>query len=343
MLKQPLVRFCGVNMTEIEADSLQAELKTETREEDCDKDSGNQSGEEMEAGEDGACPATESGCVLAQDGPHCHLEGQTQSNNGSRKNSIAEELKAKIASVSRRNSWSSSRRGSTAVDSRRSSIQSIKEDPICEEVCESLNEGSHCHLEKSEAPATTTTTTTTTTTDSGEDPTCQKAQECEESVNGEHCHDEVIPVDGHDVSSQSLALTGDNKQILQTNSPAEAGADSNNSTPLTARKASQTPVNMKEKESLGAEQQQDQQDSAPVVPKMPPTEHPAQNIENIVATINNDNQPKTPTAVKDEKSSARAPRAQSKTMSRSRSKSRVTSPSSDTRKSRLSSKERKSK
>ena len=69
----------------------------------------------------------------------------------------------------------------------------------------------------------------------------------------------------------------------------------------------------------------------------------AQNIENIVATINNDNQPKTPTAVKDEKSSARAPRAQSKTMSRSRSKSRVTSPSSDARKSRLSSKERKSK
>ena len=343
MLKQPLLRFCGVNMTEIEADSLQAELKTEAREEDCDKDSGNQSGEEMEAGEDGACTAPESGCGLAQEGPHCHLEGQTQSNNGSRKNSIAEELKAKIASVSRRNSWSGSRRGSTAVDSRRSSIQSIKEDPICEEVCESLNEGSHCHLEKSEEPTTTTTTTTTTTAVSGEDPTCQKAQECEESVNGEHCHDEeIIPVAGPDVSSQSPADTtaaGENKQILQTISPQEAGADSNNSTPLTARKASQTPVNMKEKESLGAEQQ----DSAPVVPKMPPTEHPAQNIENIVATINNDNQAKTPTAVKDERSSSRAPRAQSKTISRSRSKSRATSPSSESRKSRLSSKERKSK
>ena len=36
MLKQPLLRFCGVNMTEIEADSLEAELKTEPREEDCD-------------------------------------------------------------------------------------------------------------------------------------------------------------------------------------------------------------------------------------------------------------------------------------------------------------------
>ena len=41
MLKQPLLRFCGVNMTEIAADSLQAELKNETREEDCDKDVGN--------------------------------------------------------------------------------------------------------------------------------------------------------------------------------------------------------------------------------------------------------------------------------------------------------------
>ena len=220
MLKQPLLRFCGVNMTEIEADSLQAELKTEAREEDCDKDSGNQSGEEMEAGEEGACPATESGCALAQDGPHCHLEGQTQSNNGSRKNSIAEELKAKIASVSRRNSWSGSRRGSTAVDSRRSSIQSIKEDPICEEVCESLNEGSHCHLEKSEVAAPASTTTTNSTTLSGEDPTCKKAEECEESVKGEHCHDEVIPVDGNDVSgsspdSQAESQAGDNKQIFK--------------------------------------------------------------------------------------------------------------------------------
>ena len=342
MLKQPLVRFCGVNMTEIEADSLQAELKTETREEDCDKDSGNQSGEEMEAGDDGACIATES-CGMAQDGPHCHLDSQTQSNSSSRKNSIAEELKAKIASVSRRNSWSGSRRGSTIVDSRRSSIQSIKEDPICEEVCESLNEGSHCHLEKSEAPATTTTTTTTTSTDSGEDPTCQKAQECEESVNGEHCHDEVIPVDGHDVSSQSLALTGDNKQILQTNSPAEAGADSNNSTPLTARKASQTPVNMKEKESLGVEQ-----DPPPVVNTMPPTEHRTQNIESLVSTAPRDKE-KGPTVPRDNpekgqpvERNERSARAQSKTLSRSRSKSRATSPA-ENRKSRLSSKERKSK
>ena len=334
-------------MTDIQADTLQAELKTEPREEDCDKDSGNQSGEEMEAGDDEACIATES-CGMAQDGPHCHLDTQTQSNSSSRKNSIAEELKAKIASVSRRNSWSGSRRGSTIVDSRRSSIQSIKEDPICEEVCESLNEGSHCHLEKSEVAAPASTTTTTTV--SGEDPTCKKAEECEESVKGEHCHDEVIPVDGNDVSgsspdSQAESQAGDNKQILPTISPAEAGADSGNSTPLTARKASQTPVNMKEKESLGPEQHQhhQQQDSAPVVSKMPPTEHPAQNIENIVATINNnDNQAKTPPAVKDEGSTTRAPRAQSKTISRSRSKSRVTSPTSE-RKSRLSSKERKSK
>ena len=313
-------------MTEISADSLQAELKTEAREEDCDKDSGNQSGEEMEAGEDGACIASES-CGLAEDGPHCHVDNQSQSNTGSRKNSIAEELKAKIASVSRRNSWSGSRRGSTTLDSRRSSIQSIKEDPICEEVCESLNEGSHCHLEKSEVPAPASTTTTTT--ESGEDPTCKKAEECEESAKGEHCHEEVIPVTGNDVSSPSQV--GENKQILQTISPAEAGADSNNSTPLTARKASQTPVNMKEKESLGVEQS-----CQPVVPTMPPTEHQPQNIENIVASVTQgkDSQP----AEKNE----RITRAQSRTISRSRSKSRATSPNSE-RKSRLSSKERKSK
>ena len=154
---------------------------------------------------------------------------------------------------------------------------------------------------------------------------------------------------GNDVAhlSPDSSLACDNKQILQPISPVEAGADSGNSTPLTARKASQTPVNMKEKESLGPElhQHHQQQDSAPVVSKMPPTEHPAENIENIVATINNnDNQAKPPPAVKDEASTStsRAPRAQSKTISRSRSKSRVTSPSSD-RKSRLSSKERKSK
>lgn len=340
MLKQPLVRFCGVNMTEIAADSLQVELKSDPRDSDCDKDSGNQSGEEMEAGEDGACIATES-CAMTEEGPHCHLDKQSQSNNNSRKNSIAEELKAKIASVSRRNSWSGSRRGSTAVDSRRSSIQSIKEDPICEEVCESLNEGSHCHLENSEVPAPATTTTT-----SVEDPTCQAAQECEESVNGEHCHEEAV------TDVQAPATAGDNKQISLAISPAEPGADSGNSTPLTARKVSQTPVNMKEKESLGPEHHH--QDSAPVVSKMPPTEQPAQNIENIVTTINSqdskdskDNQDKSSPAVKDEvspsSSSSRAPRAQSKTIYRSRSKSRVTSPSSDTRKSRLSSKERKSK
>ena len=277
---------------------------------------------------------------MAQDGPHCHLDNQSKE---TRRNSIAEELKAKIASVSRRNSWSGSRRGSSTMDSRRGSIQSIKEDPICEEVCDSLKEGAHCHLEEPEQKTEQT---------SVEDPTCTKARECEETVNGEHCH--VAPLlpsndqpdgqqtrddnDDHDVistNSQPDNSSADKNINLQTISPAEAvesaEAHSNESTPLTARRGSQTPVNMKEKESLGVEQS-----CQPVVPTMPPTEHQPQNIENIVASVTQgkDSQP----AEKNE----RITRAQSRTISRSRSKSRATSPNSE-RKSRLSSKERKSK
>ena len=55
-------------------------------------------------------------------------------NASSRKNSIAEELKQKIASVSRRNSFGSRR--SSVTGSRRNSIhESIKEDPTCEDEC----------------------------------------------------------------------------------------------------------------------------------------------------------------------------------------------------------------
>ena len=343
MLKPPLLRFCGVNMSEIAAEPLPAALKTEDKDEDCDKDSGNQSSEEMEQVEDGTCPPSDD-CALAKEGPHCHVDNQNKE-NAQRKNSIAEELKAKIASVSRRNSWSGSRRGSNAVDSRRGSIQSIKEDPIHEDVSDGRRDGPH-----SEGDLVT----------NGEDPTCNKEVECEESANGQHCHVDVVSgqqssgnKDDNDVLPTSPKAdtpnnsSGDKKQILQTISPAEAAesaeAHSNNSTPLTARKVCQTPVNMKEKESLGVEQ-----DPPPVVNTMPPTEHRTQNIESVVSTAPRDKE-KVPTVPRDSpekgqpvERNERSARAQSKTLSRSRSKSRATSPA-ENRKSRLSSKERKSK
>ena len=305
-------------MSQIVAEPLPGPVKTEDS--DCDKDSGNQSGEEMETTEEEAGPAP-------------HLDNKE---DGERRNSIAEELKAKIASVSRRNSWTGSRRGSNAVDSRRGSIQSIKEDPICEEVCDGLKEGLHCHLENSEEKPELAT--------NGDDPTCT----AEDSVSGPHCH---LPgpeeqnceknEENEVLSSPPVAapLPDNKKQILQTIPPVEAAesaeALSTNSTPLTARKVCQTPVNMKEKESLGVEQ-----DSAPVVTTMPPTEHQLNNIEkNIVSNTNGVNQEKSQPPEKNERSA----RAQSKTVWRSRSKSRATSPSSEARKSRLSSKERKSK
>ena len=309
-------------MSQIVTENLPAPVKTEDKDSDCDKDSGNQSGEEMETTEEGS------------------LQDNQNKENGERRNSIAEELKAKIASVSRRNSWTSSRRGSNAVESRRGSIQSIKEDPICEEVCEGLKEGQHCHLENSEEK--------TDPAPKEEDPTCTKELDCVDSVSGSHCHLPDVPGEeiskkgeDHDVTPSGppvdASVPDNKKQISQTIPPAEAESGealSTNSTPLTARKVCQTPVNMKEKESLGVEQT-----PAPVVSTMPPTEHQPSNTENNILNNTPHVKERSPPAEKNERSA----RAQSKTIWRSRSKSRAASPSSEARKSRLSSKERKSK
>ena len=112
LFKRQSFRFCEAIMTEIVTEThvaavLNDPVKVLDKDEEFDKDSGNHSGEEveMENGDDVTCEEKVA-CDLDKEGPHCHIDGkQTKSNPPSRKNSIAEELKAKIASVSRRNSF----------------------------------------------------------------------------------------------------------------------------------------------------------------------------------------------------------------------------------------------
>jgi len=185
-------------MTEIATEIVLPEAHKDLEKEDCDKDSGNQSGEdaEMENGIDDPTCRNNIDCEIEKQEAHCHINKPSQT-NGSRRNSIAEEIKSKIANVSRRNSVSSRR--SSGAASRRGSIQSIKEDPTCEEECKELKEGPHCHVEKIEDP---TCVEEKPCPDSKEgphchvekikDPTCDKDTTCPETKEGAHCHVEKI-------------------------------------------------------------------------------------------------------------------------------------------------------
>ena len=310
LFKVNALRFCEAKMNGIEVEPQVVSngvngVKTESKDEDFDKDSGNHSGEDMET--EGFACEEKVVCDLDKDGPHCHINGspaKTISNPNSRKNSIAEELKAKIASVSRRNSFGSRR--SSMNGSRRGSIQSIKEDPTCEAECEASASGPHCHVKAVPDPTCPgeAACPVTSEPDPGphchvekiDDPTCEENTDCPESSKGDHCHadndntddGQGRPVSGDDDNDVIADLNGDipddRKQFLQTNSPddVEAPAPVNNtesvlesgagpgsspahSTPLTQRKIIQTPVNMKEV-GPGPE------DSS-VASAMPPTEH----------------------------------------------------------------------
>eukprot|EP00090_Calanus_glacialis_P001143 TRINITY_DN10798_c0_g1_i1.p1 TRINITY_DN10798_c0_g1~~TRINITY_DN10798_c0_g1_i1.p1 ORF type:complete len:587 (-),score=154.73 TRINITY_DN10798_c0_g1_i1:437-2197(-) len=185
-------------MTDIATEIVLPEERKDIEKEDCDKDSGNQSGEEaeMENGvEDPTC-GNNVDCEMEKQGSHCHIDKPAQG-SGSRRNSIAEEIKSKIASVSRRNSIGSRR--SSGAASRRGSIQSIKEDPTCEEVCTESKEGPHCHVEKIEDPSCVEEKACPESKEGAhchvekiEDPTCAKDTKCLESNEGPHCHVEKI-------------------------------------------------------------------------------------------------------------------------------------------------------
>ena len=311
MFNVTTLRLCVANMNGMETEPQVvtngvSEVKTENKDEDFDKDSGNHSGEDMEA--EGFACEEKVVCDLDKDGPHCHIDGspnKTKSNPNSRKNSIAEELKAKIASVSRRNSFGSRR--SSLTGSRRGSIQSIKEvkeDVTCEAECEAAVSGPHCHVEAVPDPTCQDTNACPDPSphchvEKIDDPTCVENKDCPEASKGDHCHVDTgdigdnidggqgRPVSGDDDSDVIADLNGDipddRKQFLQTNSPgAEAPAAVNkepeselesagvggpgNAAPLTPpRKIIQTPVNMKEV-GPGPE------DSS-VTSTMPPTEH----------------------------------------------------------------------
>lgn len=185
-------------MTDIATEIVLPEERKDIEKEDCDKDSGNQSGEEaeMENGVDDPTCGNNVDCEIEKQGSHCHIDKPAQG-SGSRRNSIAEEIKSKIASVSRRNSIGSRR--SSGAASRRGSIQSIKEDPTCEEVCTESKEGPHCHVEKIDDPSCVEEKACPESKEGPhchvekiEDPTCAKDTKCLESNEGPHCHVEKI-------------------------------------------------------------------------------------------------------------------------------------------------------
>jgi len=383
-------------MTDIAEEIVLPEERKEIEKEDCDKDSGNQSGEEteMENGIDDPTCSKTADCDLEKQGSHCHVEKPTSgggSTNGSRRNSIAEEIKSKIASVSRRNSIGSRRNSGAA--SRRGSIQSIKEDPTCEEACNESKEGAHCHVEKIDDPTCSSDKVCAESkeglhchVEKIEDPTCEKEKKCPEASEGAHCHVEKIedptckkdsnceenkqgshchaerPVsdDDDDVISNHSQDMGQSmkKQSLQNSpekvvnkativdltersvAPSPAETHSNESTPLTARKVIQTPVNMKENESPI------QENEVKVPTTMPP---PGPTSPAKESAVSNGSPQKSP--VKDRESlkssKGRKPltsesEANPKVLSRAQSKSRPSSPSDENRRSRYSSKERKS-
>ena len=309
LFKVANLRFCEANMNgmETEPQVVTNGVKTENKDEDFDKDSGNHSSEDMEA--EGFACEEKVVCDLDKDGPHCHVDGtptKTKSNPNSRKNSIAEELKAKIASVSRRNSFGSRR--SSLTGSRRGSIQSIKEvkeDATCEAECEAAVLGPHCHVE---TEPTKNVDITDTDKDGHvekiDDPTCVENKDCPEASKGDHCHVDTgdintdggqgRPVSGDDDSDVIADLNGDipddRKQFLQTNSPGSVSAEDPagvnkepeselespgvgvpGNSPLTPRKIIQTPVNMKE---VGPAPGPTEDHSSSVTTAMPPTEHP---------------------------------------------------------------------
>ena len=383
-------------MTEVVAEVVLNGEKV--KEEDCDKDSGNQSGDDTDNGDDINMECFKrQACDLDKAGPHCHLEDndcvQERSTPGSRRNSAAEELKAKIASASRRNSFGSRR--SSLASSRRGSVQSIKEDPTCEEECQDTDKGphchvppvpdptcdnkdacpetvsgDHCHVENGSPPVEEKKLQNGNHSEDGngpdDDPTCLvKNGDCPDAGAGDHCHEngvDTVTDQGHNndddndvIINDDLVNTTDDddrKQLLpaaQTNSPglivnnppaelvaitpSPAPTTSNDSTPLTARKIIQTPVNMKEVSG----------EHSSVGDNMPPAEHNTK--ETVIMTSRNS--PKKEAAPVVEKS---APVSERKVKTpvkevipRARSKSRASSPSSESRRSRFSSKERKSK
>lgn len=260
LFKRQSFRFCEAIMTEIVTEThvaavLNDPVKVLDKDEEFDKDSGNHSGEEveMENGDDVTCEEKVA-CDLDKEGPHCHIDGkQTKSNPPSRKNSIAEELKAKIASVSRRNSFGSRR--SSVTGSRRGSIQSIKEDPTCEEECGGQQPaGEHCHVDVVEDPTCANGDTCSDkqaephchvdnasnginnrngddaeklNASNKDDPTCVEKKECPDTVQGDHCHVDKVDGQGHANDDDNDVITNvndkskdDRKQILQPNSPA---------------------------------------------------------------------------------------------------------------------------
>ena len=359
-------------------------VKTENKDEDFDKDSGNHSSEDMEA--EGFACEEKVVCDLDKDGPHCHIDGspnKTKSNPNSRKNSIAEELKAKIASVSRRNSFGSRR--SSLTGSRRGSIQSIKEvkeDATCEAECEAAVFGPHCHVET--GPTCPEDTDTDGHVEKIDDPTCVENKDCPEAIKGDHCHVDTgdidtdggqgRPVSGDDDCDVIADLNGDipddRKQFLQTNSPGSAedpaavnkepeselespGVGVPGNSPLTPRKIIQTPVNMKEVGPPGPGDH-----SSSVTTAMPPTEHPPA-AEPVITGVQEANEKVTVVTMADDKETrmktlerrVKTPSAETQSLTgsarleraRSKSKSRPSSPSSESRRSRFSSKERKSK
>ena len=308
--KVTTLRLCEANMNGMETEPHVVTngvggVKTENKDEDFDKDSGNHSGEDMEA--EGFACEEKVVCDLDKDGPHCHIDGsptKTKSNPNSRKNSIAEELKAKIASVSRRNSFGSRR--SSLTGSRRGSIQSIKEvkeDVTCETECEAALSGPHCHVEAVPDPtcqddAACPDSSPHCHVEKIDDPTCVENKDCPEASEGDHCHVDTgdntdgqgRPVSGDDDSDVIADLNGDipddRKQFLQTNSPGLVSAEDPaavnkepeseqespgvtgvpGNSPLTPpRKIIQTPVNMKEVGPGPVDHS--------VTSAMPPTEH----------------------------------------------------------------------
>ena len=382
---------------------VNGELKeSKEKEEDCDKDSGNQSGDDMDNGEEVTC-GDKVACELDKDGPHCHVDtnGPPQaqkSQPGSRRNSIAEELKAKIASAaqSRRNSFGSSRRSSLTSLSRRGSVQSIKEDPTCEEKeCQEADKGDHCHEPAPDPTCDTGDTCPQSVsgdhchvdngaekiTEAKDDLTCQKKNgDCPDAAAGDHCHENGVDnVNGdngqgqQDDDNDDVIINGtqdndDRKQLspepqpeqqttanspgLIVNNPPVLGVEtlaavspapttSNDSTPLTARKVIQTPVNMNTTNAAPSS-------GHSVAVTMPPSEHSNKvNKETVILTNGDTTKDATP-APAQTKAVTKTPERKVKTpvkevVPRARSKSRASSPSSESRRSRFSSKERKSK
>ena len=236
-----------------------------------------------------------------------------------------------------------------------------QEDPTCEKKCPDTGADPHCHINDKEDDK------------SADDPTCAKDSNCPVPGQDDHCH-----VDNVDNVSQGLLPANeatndanppndnDRKLILQTNSPGgEPGPEpgrtveaSSCSTPPTARKIIQTPVNMKDTDSPDKKPSGSNETGVnttdSVVDNMPPTEH--HNAENVIVTRDEENKKpaenvadlEATNAAEDDERKSRGGnpennQTRARVDSRARSKSRASSPSTESRRSRFSSKERKSK